>query len=166
MRTTPTGGKPDNDMDRILGPKYSQHPIEARLEVPAEKLPQENAYLAIKAYDMDEEGGETDIVTWNGTPIGQLSGTNASWNTTVLEVPVDLIQSGSNYVEITVSEGWVVKIDWFQLLLDGGEKPDTLESFSLELGTPIIARGPDDEPGCKPAGLPADPGPGRPGLQD
>lgn len=118
-----------------------------RLEVPAEKLPQENAYLAIKAYDVDEEGGETDIVTWNGTPIGQLSGTNASWNTTVLEVPVDLIQSGSNYVEITVSEGWVVKIDWFQLLLDGGEKPDTLESFSLELGTPIIARGPDDEPG-------------------
>lgn len=139
-------GKPDNDMDRILGPKYSQHPIEVRLEVPAEKLPQENAYLAIKAYDVDEEGGETDIVTWNGTPIGQLSGTNASWNTTVLEVPVDLIQSGSNYVEITVSEGWVVKIDWFQLLLDGGEKPDTLESFSLELGTPIIARGPDDEP--------------------
>lgn len=139
-------GKPDDDMDRILGPKYSQHPIEVRLEVPAEKLPQENAYLAIKAYDVDEEGGETDIVTWNGTPIGQLSGTNASWNTTVLEVPMDLIQSGSNYVEITVSEGWVVKIDWFQLLLDGGEKPDTLESFSLELGTPIITRGPDDEP--------------------
>ena len=76
-------------MDRILGPKYSQHPIEVRLELPAEKLPQENAYLAIKAYDVDEEGGETDIVTWNGTPIGQLSGTNASWNTTVLEVPVD-----------------------------------------------------------------------------
>lgn len=134
-------GESDCDMDLYVSMKDSQHPIEVRLDIPAEQLPRENAYLAIKAHDVDEEYGETDNVYWNGVLIGQLSGTDRTWNTTVLEVPVDLIQSGSNYIEITVSRGWIVKIDWFQLLLDGGEKPESLQSFDLELGTPIAFGG-------------------------
>lgn len=107
-----------------------------RLDIDESQLPGESAYLAIKAYDVDEEYGKVDIVYWNGTEIGRLSGTNNTWNTTVLEVPMDLIQSGADYVEITISKGWVVQVDRVQLLLDGDEKNDSLRSFSMELGTP------------------------------
>lgn len=129
-------GQPDDDMDKLIGNRNKQHPIELRVDVREDQLPRESAVLAIKAYDVDEEGGETDKVYWNGVEIGRLSGTDATWNTTLLAVPKNLIKSGSNYLEITVSGGWVVKIDWVQLLLDGGQKSEDVSSFSLKLGQP------------------------------
>ena len=129
-------GKPDGDIDRFITNILDNYPIEVRLDISEEQLSQESAILAIKAYDVDEESGEIDTVYWNDVEIGRLSGTNGSWNITVLEVPLDLVKSGSNYVEITISTGWRVKIDWLQLLLDGGETDDALQSFSLELGEP------------------------------
>jgi uncharacterized repeat protein (TIGR02543 family) len=133
-------GQPDGDMDVFVRNSYPTHPIEVRLEVEETQLPQESAVLAIKAFDVDEESGEIDTVYWNGVEIGRLSGTDQTWNTTVLEVPLNLIRSGGNYVEITVSNGWVVKIDWFQLLLDGGEKDAAVQSFDIELGNPTAWR--------------------------
>lgn len=129
-------GKPDGDMDTLIRNRNTQHPIEMRVDVQEDQLPQESAVLAIKAYDVDEESGEIDTVYWNGVEIGRLSGTDSSWNTTILTVPKNLIKSGANYLEITVNDGWVVKIDWVQLLLDGGQKSEEVSSFSLKLGQP------------------------------
>ncbi len=129
-------GNPDGDIDMTISNRLDNYPIEVRLDIPEDKLPKESAVLAIKAYDVDEEAGEIDTVYWNGVEIGRLSGTNISWNTTIIEVPLELIKSGANYVSITISDFWVVQIDWLQLLLDGGEKDESLQSFSLELGEP------------------------------
>ena len=127
-------GRKDGDMDVLLGLTSTMHPIEVRLDITEAQLPRESAVLAIKAYDVDEEFGEKDIVYFNGVAIGRLSGTNGTWNTTILTVPKNLVKSGANYLEIEVSRGWVVRIDWVQLLLDGGEKSGEVESFELTLG--------------------------------
>lgn len=127
-------GKPDGDIDIIMSNRYGNcYPIEVRLDV-GEQLPRESAVLAIKAYDVDEESDEKDDVFFNGVKIGRLSGTNNTWNTTILTVPTSLVKSGANYLEITINTGWVVRIDWVQLLLDGGEKSGEVESFDLTLG--------------------------------
>lgn len=112
-------GSADGDMDRTMSSWYSRYPIEFNIN--ADRLPGENAVLAVYAFDVDEESGEIDRVYFNGTEIGHLSGNNQIWNTTVLNVPRHLVKKGKNTVKITVSSGWVVNIDWAQLVLDGGQ---------------------------------------------
>ena len=152
-------GAPDNDMDRMLGGTYSQNPIEVSFDIPEGEAPTRSAYLAIKAYDVDEEQGELDYVylnddiflsktepnpfsakygSYNKAMVGYLSGTDSTWNTTILKVPLEKLKPGKNVVSIDVAKsGWVVRVDWIQLILDGGTKSDSIESFSLTLGEPV-----------------------------
>lgn len=152
-------GNPDGDIDEYLYYTNSVHPIELSFTI--DKLPTQSAYLAIKAYDVDEDssgfyGPEIDRVYLNndvksldktdefGNPysdnmIGKLSGTNDTWNTTVLKVPLNKLQLGKNFVSVVLPlDGWAVEIDWMQLVLDGGTDDPNIDTFSIVLGTPTM----------------------------
>lgn len=101
-------GKADGDIDVSMGSSDKKHPIE--LAFTLDELPAQSAYLAVKAYDVDEDYGETDYVylnddiylpmdqtnkfnkKYNNETIGYLSGTNNTWNTTVLEIPLEKLK--------------------------------------------------------------------------
>ena len=143
-------GKADGDIDVSMGSSDKKHPIE--LAFTLDELPTQSAYLAIKAYDVDEDDGETDYVylnddiylpmdrtnkfdkKYNNETIGYLSGTDNTWNTTVLEIPLEKLKKGKNVISVTVApKTWIVRIDWMQLVLDGGAADPNIEKFSLEL---------------------------------
>ena len=143
-------GKADGDIDVSMGSSDKKHPIE--LAFTLDELPTQSAYLAVKAYDVDEDYGETDYVylnddiylpmdktnkfneTYNNETIGYLSGTDNTWNTTVLEIPLEKLKKGKNVISVTVAPPtWIVRIDWMQLVLDGGAADPNIEKFSLEL---------------------------------
>ena len=88
-------GKPDGDIDVSMSSRKSEHPIE--LAFTLNELPTQSAYLAVKAYDVDEDLGEMDYVylnddiylpmdqekivknrksSYNSETIGNLAGTN------------------------------------------------------------------------------------------
>ena len=151
-------GKADGDIDVSMGSLDKKHPIE--LAFTLDELPTQSAYLAVKAYDVDEDYGETDYVylnddiylpmdqtnqfnkKYNNETIGYLSGTDNTWNTTVLEIPLEKLKKGKNVISVTVAPpGWIVRIDWMQLVLDGGAADPDIEKFSLELqDTSIIGK--------------------------
>lgn len=143
-------GKADGDIDVSMGSSDKKHPIE--LAFTLDELPTQSAYLAVKAYDVDEDDGETDYVylnddiylpmdqinqsgkKYNKETIGYLSGTDNTWNTTVLEIPLEKLKKGKNIISVTVApKTWIVRIDWMQLVLDGGAADPNIEKFSLEL---------------------------------
>ena len=143
-------GKADGDIDESMGCSNKKHPIE--LAFTLDELPTQSAYLAVKAYDVDEDDGETDYVylnddiylpmdqtnqfkkKYNNETIGYLSGTDNTWNTTVLEIPLEKLKKGKNVISVTVApRSWIVRIDWMQLVLDGGVADPNIEKFSLEL---------------------------------
>ena len=143
-------GKADGDIDVSMGSSDKKHPIE--LAFTLDELPTQSAYLAVKAYDVDEDYGETDYVylnddiylpmdqinqsgkKYNKETIGYLSGTDNTWNTTVLEIPLEKLKKGKNIISVTVApKTWIVRIDWMQLVLDGGAADPNIEKFSLEL---------------------------------
>ena len=143
-------GKADGDIDVSMGSSDKKHPIE--LAFTLDELPTQSAYLAVKAYDVDEDYGETDYVylnddiylpmdqtnkfnkKYNNETLGYLSGTNNTWNTTVLEIPLEKLKKGKNVISVTVAQPtWIVRIDWMQLVLDGGAADPNIEKFSLEL---------------------------------
>ena len=143
-------GKADGDIDESMGCSNKKHPIE--LAFTLDELPTQSAYLAVKAYDVDEDDDETDYVylnddiylpmdqtnqsgkQYNKETIGYLSGTDNTWNTTVLEIPLEKLKKGKNVISVTVApRSWIVRIDWMQLVLDGGAADPNIEKFSLEL---------------------------------
>ena len=145
-------GKADGDMDVSMSSRKSVHPIE--LAFTLNELPTQSAYLAVKAYDVDEDLGEMDYVylnddiylpmdqekivknrksSYNSETIGNLAGTNNTWNTTVLEIPLDKLKKGKNVISVTVAPSWVVTVDWMQLVLDGGSADPNIQEFSLKL---------------------------------
>ena len=143
-------GKADGDIDESMGCSNKKHPIE--LAFTLDELPTQSAYLAVKAYDVDEDDGETDYVylnddiylpmdqtnqsgkQYNKETIGYLSGTDNTWNTTVLEIPLEKLKKGKNVISVTVApRSWIVRIDWMQLVLDGGAADPNIEKFSMEL---------------------------------
>lgn len=143
-------GKVDGDIDENMGFSNKKHPIE--LAFTLDELPTQSAYLAVKAYDVDEDYGETDYVylnddiylpmdqtnqfnkKYNNETIGYLSGTDNTWNTSVLEIPLEKLKKGKNVISVTVAPPtWIVRIDWMQLVLDGGAADPDIEKFSLEL---------------------------------
>lgn len=142
-------GSPDGDIDEIMSVSKWNHPIE--LSFTLEELPTQSAYLAVKAYDVDEDKGETDYVyinddifleknqrnsysqKYNASTIGYLSGTNATWNTTILRIPLEKLKVGKNTISVTIANDWVVEVDWMQLVLDGGAADSNIQEFSLKL---------------------------------
>ncbi len=150
-------GTADGDIDDYMSRKDGNHPIE--LTFTLNELPAQSAYLAVKAYDVDEDYGEHDYVylnddiyqpmnltdsegkTYNSRTIGYLAGTNDTWNTSVLEIPLEKLVKGKNVISVTVAEGWCVGIDWMQLILDGGAADDNITEFSLKLKDSATAGG-------------------------
>jgi len=96
------------------------------------------ATLSLHVFDVDEEQGELDEVSLNGTLLGYLSGTSDTWSTTNFDVTSEIIYGGLNTVEICIdpdggedSIDWVAEIDWGQILVDGGSAEDAdIESLT------------------------------------
>ena len=146
-------GTADGDIDSYMSGHNAHAPIE--LSFTLDELPTQSAYLAIKAYDVDEDYGETDYVylnddiflpvdctnqwnkPYNAETIGYLSGTNNTWNTTILEIPLQKLKKGKNVISVTIASSWLVKVDWMQLILDGGTKDNAIEEFSIKLRNAI-----------------------------
>lgn len=85
--------------------------------------------LSLRAYDVDEDQGEVDRVTVNGTVLdGQLSGANNQWKINTFRVPGRLLrlhaptpQVADNDFQVLIDElngGWAVEVDWAELRLD------------------------------------------------
>ena len=73
-------GKADGDIDVSMGSSDKKHPIE--LAFTLDELPTQSAYLAVKAYDVDEDYGETDYVYLNDDiylPMGQTNQFNKNY---------------------------------------------------------------------------------------
>lgn len=124
-------GIPDNDMDASVGQSSANHPIEFNINLTG-AIPTQSAYLSVRAYDVDEEEGETDDVYFNDTYLGKLSGQNNTWSSSAFAVPLSLVHAGNNKVSVIVDTSgdatvWVVTVDWGQLVTDGGaaDKADT-----------------------------------------
>ncbi|MFZ5857265.1 MAG: hypothetical protein ACOYZ6_10580, partial [Chloroflexota bacterium] len=120
-------GAADNDMDVEIYNDDPLHPIEFNIAVPVGGLPTTDAYLTVRAFDVDEEQGQKDEVFLNGTSLGFLSGTNNTWNTSAYEIPAGVLVEGNNLVQINVDtlnpppdSTWLVVIDWGQVVVDGG----------------------------------------------
>ena len=125
---------PDNDMatDDLLTMTSTTVPantfgngttIEFNIDVTG-AAPVNNASLTVRAWDVDEEQGETDYVYLNGHFLGKLTGANNVWSTTVFNVPdLTWVTTGNNLVQIKPDVnhgGWVTGARWGQLLIDGG----------------------------------------------
>src|SRR5688500_6540862 len=113
----------DNDMEATVGNTSPLHPIE--FNVNFAMLPQSSANITLRAYDVDEEQGETDDVYVNGHYLGRLTGANNVWSVTAFSIDPAWLVQGDNLVEVQVDTSgdatqWVVGIDWGQMLIDGG----------------------------------------------
>jgi YD repeat-containing protein len=84
--------------------------------------------LSLRAYDVDEDQGEVDRVTVNGTLLdGKLTGANNQWKINTFRVPGRLLrlhapipQVADNDFEVLIDElngGWAVEVDWAELRL-------------------------------------------------
>jgi hypothetical protein len=120
-------GAPDGDMGGASPPCLFNddtiHPIEFNIFLTG-PLPTTSAQLFIEAYDVDETSGEDDQVYVNGTLVGTLTGADSTWSTTVLNVPLAVVQAGANLIEIQVDihnvHTWCVSVARGQLVIDGG----------------------------------------------
>ncbi len=140
-------GSADGDMHKYLYSTNSVSPIEVRFDI--DTLPARNAYLAIYAWDCDEQNGrrpEYDAVYVNSYKVGVMTGEDGEWNTTLISIPIEYLRQGSNYVTIHIGLrdldtgeifedhfGWAIRAKWFQLLLDGGSHANKPDSFSVTL---------------------------------
>jgi len=103
-------GVPDNDLNTYLCKGSDILPIEFNFFINNHAI--ESAELEIETFDVDQGGGfglpfnEVDKVYFNGTLIGELSGSNEGVSFTTINVPPSLINSGinsKNLVQIYVS---------------------------------------------------------------
>ncbi|TBL81545.1 S-layer homology domain-containing protein [Paenibacillus thalictri] len=138
-------GSADGDMDIAVGnplggaQNNAKWPIEFNINVPDDSPPLDSVALLIRANDVDEEQGEWDRVFFGQKlpgstlptirEIGNLSGNNDTWNTTILYLDPDMVKHGDNYVEIRVDDkqnpkkyNWVVTVDWGQFVLNNGPR--------------------------------------------
>ena len=82
-----------------------------------------SATLTMNAYDVDSNSTERDEVYFNGTHhIGTLVGGNNIWHENTFSVPASAIHTGVNNLRIDVDVdqlGWVTRIEWAKLVIDG-----------------------------------------------
>jgi hypothetical protein len=125
-------GTPDQDMDAYLFNYDAITPIEFNIFISETVIT--SAQLSILAYDVDWAGappvlGERDQVFVNGNYVGDLTGTNNTWSTSVFNFnPAWIVPgpSGKNLIRIDVdvtypppNSNWAVEVDWGQLIING-----------------------------------------------
>jgi hypothetical protein len=115
-------GIPDGDMDVYICYNESLEPIEFNMFVTEPTVT--SCVLSIYAFDIDETSGETDRVYINGNYLGDLTGANNVWSTTVFNVPAAWVNDantngGKNLIEIDIFvSGWCVEVDFAQMNLN------------------------------------------------
>lgn len=112
---------------------------------PADLLPAtidavNSATLEIRAYDVDAFGGEADVVSGDGTVLGQLTGSDSAWSTTTFNLTgsaLDDLLDGNLDVWVDIDAGndhsvWRVAIGSSKLSVDF----ETLELVEVEVEVP------------------------------
>ncbi len=136
-------GVADNDLDVDIVNTDGNHPIEFNIDVTG-ALPNDTAYLAINANDVDEEIGEDNEVYFNGALIGSLAGVDSLDSTTVFAVPLNQVGFGDNLVQVNVTGPWTTRVDWGQFIIDGGSETDIasanfdITNYSVFAGTVTV----------------------------
>jgi hypothetical protein len=136
-------GCPDEDMYPPAECIYrfdERNPIEFNILVPS-LASFEMAQLDLRAWDVDDGGGpaappecmERDEVYFNGEFVGYLSGADEVWSTSIFEIDPSLIRQGNNLVQVYIDVdncGWCARVDWGQLVLDGGGRAASIYSIA------------------------------------
>lgn len=139
------------DLDKVIERRHPKNGIIVFDIDMTGELPKFLAKLSLNAYDVDEERGEKNQVFFNENMIGHLSGTNNSWNTTVLNVKPEFVKKGKNEIRIEITDAsktgtinWSTKVNWGQLLVDeGAANQGKILGYLIKIGllpdTPITA---------------------------
>jgi len=135
-------GNPDGDMDYYLFNDDPLHPIEFNIFINESVIT--TAQLSILAYDIDWASGEVDQVWVNGNYLGNLSGVNNTWSTSVFNIPPGFIvpgPAGKNLIRIDVdvnnpppNSSWAVEVDWGQLIINGAGGTANFRYVNLDNG--------------------------------
>ncbi len=121
-------GTSDGDMGVYLCNTSSNAPIEFNIFIT--DITVTTAQLSIMGWDIDWAEGEKDEVYLNGTYIGDLTGINNTWSTSVFNVSPSIINpvgvnGGKNLVQIKIDQNnigacwWSVQVNWGQLVING-----------------------------------------------
>jgi hypothetical protein len=112
-------GTADGDMDYYIYNDESIHPIEFNINVPVTNASARSATLRMDVYDVDTStipgDPEIDDVYVNGSYVGTLNGSNGTWGVNIFNIPIGVLKTGKNLVQInvdTASSGWAVQVDW------------------------------------------------------
>jgi subtilisin family serine protease len=142
-------GVPDYDLDVYLGRTSNKVPIEADIYIPDVKMIR-SAKLALLVYDVDEFCGyyapcEVDQVFVNGKYIGDFTGANDQWSTTLLEVNPSILKTGNNLFSVKIDvlgATWMTTVDWAQFNVELVGSDTTIRSVyanrSLYLPTDTV----------------------------
>ncbi len=110
----------------------------------------QSATLSIKAWDVDSDEGENDLIYANGVMLGMLTGGVAEWSTTSFDLPEqvldDLWQDGEVNIFMNIDSalgGFRVTLDHSLLAVSyitGGEVPEPATIGLLGLGAMVMLR--------------------------
>ena len=102
-------GAADGDMDVYLFNTNPLHPIEFRIVTGGETA---DAMLRIRAWDIDESGGQKDFVYLNGFYVGELSGWGGRWTIPQFKVDSGMLTGAAEgelvQVFVDVDPTWVI----------------------------------------------------------
>lgn len=113
-------GTPDGDMDILVDKKNRIHPIEFNIIIPDVDPSNRSATLRMDVLDVDTGDPiykEVDKVYVNGTFLGILNGSSDKWGVNIFDIPIGVLKTGKNLVEIFVDQGippggWYVEVGW------------------------------------------------------
>ncbi len=137
-------GIPDYDMDTYLFNTSSISPIEFNIFIKEQQI--NKATLLLYAWDIDETSGEVDEVYVNGHYVGNLTGANQQWSTTLLDIdPSYLVPgpNGKNLIQIKIDVNgygnWAVNVDFGQLVINGKQQQSTANIRYVNLNKNVFS---------------------------
>lgn len=86
--------------------------------------------LILRVQDIDYLDGEMNTVSLNGVLLGTLEGNNDEWSTNTFSFNPSLLNSGDNWVTITIDPDWCMKCGWGVISLNKGDIPGNGVTFT------------------------------------
>jgi hypothetical protein len=127
-------------VSRYVGPVNGDGTLQNPAELVSRNLLSSRARLKIPVYDVDMHGDpddpsvppEVDRITFNGKPLGTLTGANETWKYNDFEIPIEWVRfgkrgvlnagvvAGENIIEIAIDQAsteqnWCTAVDWARL---------------------------------------------------
>jgi hypothetical protein len=130
-------GTADGDMDVYMYNDDPLHPIEFNIFTNDAVI--SSAQLSILAYDIDWDGGERDQVYVNGNYVGDLTGVNNTWTTSVFNFNPAFLIAGTNaknliriMIDVNNVHNWAVTVDWAQIITNNTTGTATFRYVNID----------------------------------